>query len=168
MQRKLAWTLAMTMITTLGCGGDPTMSGAGTGDVPAASFKVRGSVEQIHVWKAKPATKIEVRDRIGNVVQSGTTDTLGSIIFRGVLPADDYTVSAPDLIPQEVQRPVRVMSVPGSAQSPDFYKKQTLTPGYNYITTRDGTQLAAYITLPGPVEKGPYPTVVNYSGYNPA
>ena len=33
---------------------------------------------------------------------------------------------------------------------------------------RDGTLLSAYVTLPGPPEMGPYPTVVNYSGYDPA
>src|SRR5262249_39290113 len=49
-----------------------------------------------------------------------------------------------------------------------FYTNQKLKPGYNYITTRDGTQLAAYVTLPGPEANGPYPTVVNYSGYDPA
>src|SRR5207245_1070336 len=27
---------------------------------------------------------------------------------------------------------------------------------------------AVYVTLPGPASKGPYPTVVNYSGYDPA
>src|SRR5262245_26758583 len=129
MRKKIALGLAMTMLSTLGCGGDPTMSGAGTGEVPTASFKVRGSVEQIHVWKAKPATKIEVRDGIGNVVASGMTDTLGSLIFRHVLPGDDYAVSAPDLIPMEVQRPVHVMSVPGSAPRDDFYKNQKLSAG---------------------------------------
>ena len=39
------------------------------------------------------------------------------------------------------------------------------------MTTRDGTQLAVNVRLPGPPEDGPYPTVVEYSGYgyaNPA
>ena len=42
---------------------------------------------------------------------------------------------------------------------------------YGYLTTRDGTQLAISVRLPGPVENGPYPTLVEYSGYgyaNPA
>ena len=133
-----------------------------------ASFDVRGSVEQIDIWKAPPATTIEVHDASGGVVQSGTTDSLGSLIFRGVLPADDYTVIAPSLAQPNTQRPVRVMTVANSLPPDDFYSAQKLVPGFNYITTRDGTKLAAYITLPGPVEGGPYPTVVNYSGYNPA
>src|SRR6185503_7929468 len=174
MRRRLAWGLVMAAILALGCGGDPVPSSTGAGGAggagggPTAGFKVRGSVEQIHVWKAPPATKLEVRDAGGEVVQSGTTDAQGSLVFRGVPPGEGYAVRAPDLVPPEVQQPVRVMSVPGSAPGADFYKGQQLKPGYNYITTRDGTQLAAYITLPGPPDKGPYPTVVNYSGYDPA
>src|SRR5690606_7267432 len=37
-----------------------------------------------------------------------------------------------------------------------------------YITTRDGTTLSAAVYLPGPPEDGPYPTVVEYSGYSPS
>jgi len=43
--------------------------------------------------------------------------------------------------------------------------------GYGYMYTRDGTSLALDVRLPGPVENGPYPTLVEYSGYgyaNPA
>ncbi len=39
------------------------------------------------------------------------------------------------------------------------------------MTTRDGTSLAVDVRLPGPADKGPYPTLVEYSGYgyaNPA
>ncbi len=120
------------------------------------------------MWSAPPATGIEVRDASGAVVQSGTTDQLGSFVFRGLPPAQGYAVTVPDLAGPGTVGPVQVMSVDGSLPSPDFYAAQQLTAGYNYITTRDGTKLAAFITLPGPAEKGPYPTVVNYSGYNPA
>jgi putative CocE/NonD family hydrolase len=33
---------------------------------------------------------------------------------------------------------------------------------------RDGTTLALHAILPGPAENGPYPTVIEYSGYDPA
>src|SRR6185503_11873101 len=49
---------------------------------------------------------------------------------------------------------------------------QTLPAGgYGYLKTRDGTKLAIDVHLPGPAEDGPYPTVIEYSGYgyaNPA
>src|SRR5207244_3348670 len=34
-----------------------------------------------------------------------------------------------------------------------------------YLKTRDGTKLAIDVHLPGPADKGPYPTLVEYSGY---
>ena len=36
------------------------------------------------------------------------------------------------------------------------------------MTTRDGTTLSANVVLPGPADGGPYPTVVEYSGYQPS
>jgi len=179
MRRTISWVSA-ALLFALGCGADPatntstTSTGAGggggaggEGGGTAAAFKVRGSVEQIAVWKAPPGTKIEVRDAADKVLDTGTADKLGSFIFRKVPPGDAYTVIAPDLGPTGVQKPIRVTSVTSSLPKADFYAGQKLVAGYQYITTRDGTQLAAFITLPGPANKGPYPTVVNYSGYDP-
>jgi len=129
---------------------------------------VRGSVEQVHVWKAAPNTTIELRDADGEVAATGTTDELGSLIFRKVAPGEGYSVAATDLDPPVVVEPVDVMSIEGSQPDQDFYDGQQLVAGVNYITTRDGTKLAVYVTLPGPEEDGPYPTMVNYSGYEPA
>lgn len=132
------------------------------------TFSVRGSVEQVHIWKAPPMAKIELHDATGAMVQEGTSDALGSLILRKVPAGDSYEVVIPSLTDLNKVSPVRVTSVEASLPSADFYKSQKLTAGVNYLTMRDGTKLAAYITLPGPAEKGPYPTVVNYSGYNPA
>ncbi|HFE43983.1 MAG TPA: CocE/NonD family hydrolase, partial [Nannocystis exedens] len=60
------------------------------------------------------------------------------------------------------------MSVEGSLPNPTFYEGQVLQEGFGYIRTRDGTTLSVYVTLPGPPEDGPYPTVINYSGYQPS
>ena len=49
------------------------------------------------------------------------------------------------------------MSVEGSQPPQTFYDAQTLGPGFNYITTRDGTTLSAYVTLPGAHREGPLP-----------
>src|SRR5207244_2402013 len=149
----------------LSCGADPELPEGGQGGQSSetASFKVRGSVEQIDVWKAPPATKIEVHDASGALVASGTTDEQGSLVLRKIPAGDAYAVTAPSMAAPNTTKPARVVTVEASLPKTDFYTGQKLTPGYNYITTRDGTQLAAYITLPGPIEKGPYPTVVNYS-----
>lgn len=155
----------------IGTGGSGGKGGGGSGGegggVIAPSFGVRGSVEQIHVWKAPAATKVEVHDANGALAVEGTTDAQGSLIFRKVAPGS-YSVLVPAAAAPNEAKPVVVTSVASSLPPPSFYSGQKLTPGYNYITTRDGTKLAAYVTLPGPPEKGPYPTVVNYSGYNPA
>jgi predicted acyl esterase len=47
-----------------------------------------------------------------------------------------------------------------------FYDGQELEDGFGYIETRDGTLLSATVILPGPAEEGPYPTIVEYSGYD--
>ncbi|MFZ4585753.1 MAG: CocE/NonD family hydrolase [Acidimicrobiia bacterium] len=57
-------------------------------------------------------------------------------------------------------------STTAAVPSADFYKSQSLKPGLNYIKTRDGVTLSAMVRLPGPIENGPYPTVVEYSGYD--
>jgi uncharacterized protein len=150
-----------------GSGAGPGSGGAGGGE-PRTKFEARGSVEQIHVWKAEPSTDIEVRDAKGELVAEGKTDALGSLVLRNVPPADDYSVAAPHASPPEVREPVRVTSVAGSQPEQSFYADQKLKAGYNYITTRDGTKLSAYVTFPASPEGGPYPTVVNYSGYEPS
>ena len=46
-----------------------------------------------------------------------------------------------------------------------IYDQDLPDGGYGYLTTRDGTELAINVHLPGPAEQGPYPTLVEYSGY---
>ena len=45
---------------------------------------------------------------------------------------------------------------------------QAIGPGFGYVTTRDGTTLSVNVMLPGAPESGPYPTVIEYSGYDPS
>jgi hypothetical protein len=154
---------ATTTSTSTSSGGD----GGGGGAAPGP-FKVRGSVEQVDVWKATPMTAIELHDSSGATVQAATTDDLGSYVFRDVPAGDGYSVVEPTLTPPAEVSPIKVLTIDGSLPDPSFYSNQTLQAGYQYITTRDGTTLAVFITLPGDPADGPYPTVVNYSGYNPA
>ncbi|HVK85770.1 MAG TPA: CocE/NonD family hydrolase [Kofleriaceae bacterium] len=127
-------------------------------------FRVRGSVEQVHVWRAAAATPIQLVDPAGAVVAEGMTDALGSFVFRKVAPAEGYRVR----VGLDEVSPITVKTIAGSTPEQSCYDGQTLAPGYGYFIARDGTPLAYYVTLPGPPEEGPYPTVVNYSGYSPA
>lgn len=137
-------------------------------DVPPPSFKVRESVEQLQITHAAPGVELGLYDPDGTLQQKGTADALGSLVFRNVPAGIGYIVRTTQAMPQESTRALRVWGIKESYPSPGFYASQVLKPGSTYIRMRDGTLLAAYVTLPGPIEKGPYPTVVNYSGYDPA
>ncbi|MBS2030196.1 MAG: CocE/NonD family hydrolase [Deltaproteobacteria bacterium] len=156
---------ASTTSSGSGSTGASNGSGSTSGSTGSTAFKVRGSVAEVMVWMAPPSTQLELHDAQNNVSQTGVADSQGSLIWRQV-PEGDYTVVAPNLTPAETEGPVHVSTVADSLPAQSFYSSQSLTKGFTYITTRDGTQLSAYITFPaGP---GPYPTVVNYSGYSPS
>ncbi len=131
------------------------------------SFSVRESIEQVHVTHAIANTELELLDAVGDAVAIGTTDYQGSLIFRELDAGDGYRVATTGS-PREVSRALNVLPVDGSTPSQDFYENQLLEPGYGYITMRDGTQLSVFVSLPGPPENGPYPVLVNYSGYDPS
>ena len=45
---------------------------------------------------------------------------------------------------------------------------QRIKPGFSYLTVRDGVTLSINVVLPGSEKSGPYPTVLEYSGYEPS
>ncbi|MDF1564374.1 MAG: CocE/NonD family hydrolase [Deltaproteobacteria bacterium] len=132
-----------------------------------ATFSVRESVEQLHVTHAQPGTTLVLEQR-GEEIARGTVDGLGSLVFREVPPGEKYRIRTEGVEPEERSDKLTVMSEAESLPEPAFYAGQVLQPGFNYLETRDGTLLSAYVNLPGPVEDGPYPTLVNYSGYSPS
>ncbi|MDX1735123.1 MAG: CocE/NonD family hydrolase, partial [Halioglobus sp.] len=129
---------------------------------------MRESVRQLHVTGAEPGQALAVYDAQDAMIASGTVDTLGSLIFRELAPGTGYSVREESGDPVAAVQDLAVWSAEDSLPNAGFYGEQVLQPGFNYITTRDGTRLSAYITLPGPIEDGPYPTIVNYSGYEPS
>ena len=77
--------------------------------------------------------------------------------------------------PRRRRHPVGPVNVVTGEDAPPnstaIYNQTLPAGGYGYLTTRDGTKLAVSVRLPGPIEDGPYPTLVEYSGYgyaNPA
>lgn len=128
-----------------------------------ATFLYRESVEQIHVWKASPGATLTAM-RAGAEVASGVADEQGSLMFRKLPPGAGYTVHAGT----EYTREMTVVSEADSAPAESFYTGQNLVEGFQYLRMRDGVTLSAYVTLPGDADDGPYPTVVNYSGYDPS
>lgn len=130
-------------------------------------FAVRESVEQLHVTHAVPGSTLELRDANDDVLAVVQADYQGSYVFRELAPGPGYHVVETGTNPR-VHGPFEVMSIEGSQPDQAFYDSQTLQPGYGYLTTRDGTQLSVFVALPGPPEDGPYPILVNYSGYDPS
>ncbi len=158
------WKACVSAVALLGA--LATVPATAAHAAPAATpapFSARGSVEQVYVTHAVSGQAIELRDDSGTTVQHAVVDDLGSMVFRDVAAGDGYTVVSGG----QESTPLHVMS---RSETPpqSFYDAQHLQTGFGYITTRDGTKLSATITLPGPADKGPYPTVIEYSGYDPS
>ena len=132
----------------------------------AATFTVQPGTEQVTVLNAEPGTDLALQamddDAVADV--TGTVDEQGSLLFRAV-GAGEYRIAS-DTEASEVFAVADRTDVPPAA----LYEDQSLLPagGFGYIITRDGTTLSADVVLPGPADQGPYPTVVEYSGYAPS
>jgi predicted acyl esterase len=144
----------------------PTATGSPT-STPIPTFAAHGSVEQIYVTDADPGTALQLIDSTGQTVQTGTADAQGSFIFRHVAVGRGYVVVMNPGNSQQVSQPVAATD-PNDPPDPSLYSNQHLTAGYQYLTTRDGTKLNIMVYLPGPIDEGPYPTLVDYSGYDDA
>jgi predicted acyl esterase len=129
----------------------------------AAPFTLRGSVNQLYVLGATPGTGLELVDSGSAVVGTGTVDTAGSLAWRELDPGS-YTVRTTTGPVESDTATVTDYDDPAPAQT--LYTGQTLPAGFSYIQTRDGTTLSANVVFPSGA--GPYPTVVEYSGYDPS
>ncbi len=134
---------------------------AQTGSAP--QFTVTPSVDQVAVTGAAEGASVVLRDADGRKVATHRVDALGSALFRDVPAGPGYVVD----IDGDTSAPVAVLD-PTATPPPELYSGQQLQPGYGYLKTRDGTLLSVNVKLPGPVDQGPYPTVVEYSGYDPS
>jgi len=135
--------------------------------VPPPPFIARGSVEQLYIKDAPPGAAVALVHANGDVVGNGTTDDQGTLVFRHLAVGDGYKVRV-NVDGEDVESDEMRVTAFDEPAPPSFYSDQQIGAGYGYLTTRDGTQLAINVILPGPIENGPYPTVVEYSGYDPA
>ena len=133
-------------------------------------FTAVGGFEQLFVTDANPGEPVYVARWFDDggapglaVVAGSEVDALGSAMFRELEPGL-YAVATGERVDWQIE----VTATDGPHPDQAFYDGQVLEPGLQYIETRDGTLLSANVVLPGPVEDGPYPTVVEYSGYDPS
>jgi predicted acyl esterase len=137
--------------------------------VERAAFSARGSVGEAYVLGAREGDRLLLADRSGRIVGRGAADRLGSKIFYDVRPGRGYTVRLRKRGRIAATRPFAVL---GRRSNPprSFFSRRRLHAGLNYITMRDGIELAVAVRLPPgkTLADGPFPTVIEYSGYQTA
>lgn len=131
--------------------------------VPPA-LHTQGGIRFAAVLDAPVGATLALDDVQGHELATGVTDSFGSLVFRELAPGD-YQVRESG----GATTPVTVLAFEDHAD-PSFYANQQLADGYQYITMRDGTKLAAMVRPPlgKTLADGPFPTVVEYSGYSTA
>ncbi len=119
-----------------------------------------------------PGTALWAVDVDGEPVGSGTVADNGSAILRELPPGEVRVVSldgSGDPVAVSESFTVPGDGPPEAAIYGDHrYGDTDLSEGFGYLPTRDGTLLSVFVSLPGPVDAGPYPTLVEYSGYGPS
>jgi predicted acyl esterase len=150
--KRLAILIAATAVAALGA--------AQSAEAGISNLTARGSVEQAQVTGATPGGEVKLRLG-GDVVDSKPAGELGGVVFRKVEPGGGYTVKAAGTVTPAF----RVLTTRSKPPSTAIYDQTLPAGGYGYLETRDGTELAINVHLPGPPEDGPYPTLVEYSGY---
>ena len=174
LQHRALVVLIAVAAVAAACSSDPTSVATSTPKPSiathtiAATFHVRPSIDQVTVTGADKGAHLALFDRDGVERQRGTADELGAYVFREVSEGPGYRVQQVGDDPAPTSAAVRVMSLTNSLPPQSLYSGQQLDAGFHYITTRDGTTLSAAVYLPGPADQGPYPTVVEYSGYSPS
>ena len=138
----------------------PMAAGA---SAPSFVGQVHGSTDEAYVINATPGDTINAINGSHQVVGSGTVDSLGSLVIRNLTPGAGFTFQ--DTTTNATSTTFTVLA-PGAAQPAGLYN-QTLHVGLNYVTMRDGVKIAATLRLPPgkTLADGPFPTVMEYSGY---
>lgn len=151
-------------------------------------MQIRPGVETLTITDAEPGASLRLETPDGSRIVTQVVDDAGNVHFAYLPPAHRVVATLDDLV--DVVReghilapgdyfvvdeatgvrsgPHRVLAiddVPDTA----FYD-QVLERGFGYLTMRDGVKLSANVMFPdenlyGP---GPWPTVIEYSGYSPS
>ncbi len=156
----LAGTLAATAVAV-------AVSGSADASLARATFRGHGSIDEAYVLGAPARTHLTVVNGAGTRVGSGVVDKLGSLIVRNLTPGSGFRFEQGSGAQKRATAPFSVLSTTGSPPPPSFYSSQHLHAGLNYVRMRDGVLIAATVRLPPgkTLADGPFPTVIEYSGY---
>ena len=129
-------------------------------------FPGHGSIGEAYVIGADPGSHLTVVNGGGTKVGGGVVDRLGSLIVRNLAPGSGYRFEEGSGADVRTTAAFSVLS-PSSTPSAAFYSSQKLHAGLNYVRMRDGILLAVTVRLPPgkTLADGPFPTVIEYSGY---
>jgi predicted acyl esterase len=136
----------------------------------ALDATVRGSIGQIYVLDAEPGSTLLVSNPDGVVIRTGKADANGSKIFRELRPAFGYRVIQRQGGEVAGSRKLRALK-PGDNPPQSYYRNlPPLEEGLNYVRMRDGVTIAMTVRLPlgKDLDDGPFPTVIEHSGYGTA
>ena len=173
--RRSAVLLTALALLTAACSSDAardattssTAAPTTTMALAPATFTVQPGTGQIAALGLEPGTEVHAIAPDGTDVTSKAADENGAVLFRDLKPVAGWRLRTAT----EETDEITILS-PDDVPDPSLYTdQQTLLPadgGFGYIVTRDGTTLSANVILPGPAANGPYPTVVEYSGYAPS
>ena len=155
-----------------------TAAGASAQSDAQPTFSAHGSVQQVYVTGMGSGAEMSLVNRHGQTIATQRANGLGGLLFRNVPAGNGYRVRpAGGGVESD---PLTVLSTRPAPPSTDIYNQSIPSSGYGYLTTRDGIELAIYVhppqdvanalPLPGGIRlpqvgDGPYPTLIEYSGY---
>jgi len=133
----------------------------------SASFSGHGSIGEAYELGAPPHDSLVLASAAGHVVGRGMTDRFGSLVIYNVKSGSGYTFRHVDGATVTGTEAFRVPSPSDPPPPAGFDSSQQMHVGLNYISMRDGITLAATLRLPlgKTMADGPFPTVIEYSGY---
>ena len=150
--RRSSWSHVIAGTAVICMGLIPSLAGVTPQAAAAAPPALRGggSIEEAWLTGAGPGdpiTLLQNGSAVANPANPGTADSLGSLIIRNLPPGSEYAWDDTTA----GTRPRRSRCWPRRTtrrtESP-LYTEQPMHEGLNYLTMRDGIQLAATVRYP--------------------
>ena len=163
----------MTVLVAVCLGAAPALVAGAPAAQASGGLQGNGSVDEAWLTGADPGDSITLVQNgtpVVNPANPGLADSLGSLVVRNLAPGTGYQWQ--DTTLGTATGTFSVLA-PGADPATDsaLYTGQAMQSGINYITMRDGIQLAATVRYPYGVTCSaatPCPTVIEYSGYGVA
>ena len=161
---------AAVAVATLGLAPAAVAAAPPAGATVVHDLQSDGSIDEAWLTGAGPGDAVTLLQNGSPVTVAGNpgvADALGSLVIRNLTPGSGYAWD--DTTTGQTTSPFAVLAPDADpATGSDLYTGQTMQEGLNYITMRDGIQLAATVRYPygGTCSAAaPCPTVIEYSGY---